>query len=218
MKTFSSYCYLLLLSMGFFIMHSLSHAITPEDLADTEIHVWKAYYGQDPSALKEALKGFIQNHYAVPNSEDLISAYSKVLITFAQTPQDASQETYEKSVLPLLEEVFNDFRKTSPLPLNPKEGAKAELCWWIARRGTADEYNPQNVGMLMETAYVLLYGGKMEDYRETALLRATAARHRDDYWESLSHEGLTDTYWGTIKRLLIQAYSHFPIEKLTPHP
>ena len=213
MKKAPSYFYLLLCLIGFCGMN-ISYGMIAEDLAKTEIHVWRAYYKQDTEALKAPLRDFIQSHYAIPDAEELISSYMSALMTFAQTPQESSQETYERVIFPLLENAFQDFQKKSTLTFDPKKAAQAELQWWIARRGTPDDYRPENVGRLMQNVYVLLYGGVLKDYTETAFLRATAARLRDDYWESSSNKGLTDAQWSTVEELLSKAYTQFPMERL----
>ncbi len=203
--------------MGFIKSQNLAYASTPEELANREIKVWEAYYRQDPVALQEHLGRFIELHYKVSSSKDIVPSYMEALMIFAKTPQQAPREVYIQRVLPLVEKAFEDIKRRSALYFVPKEVALAELNWWTARRGTPEEYDPKNVGRLMQGAYASLYGGAREDYKDAAFLRATAARLRDEYWEAHLQKGeksLSDEEWANVERKLVEAYNHFPMERL----
>lgn len=205
--------------VGYIYMPNILDATRPEQLADSELQVWKAYYEQEPQKIGEALHRFLVLHYNVStiDSKALAPLYGEALMKFAQTPQTSSQNVYTQTVLPSLQKALLELKKRSKLKFNPGEVSQAELKWWIARRGSPEEYDPKNVARLMRDAYVSLYGGIKEEYELSATHRATAARLRDEYWEAHLQKGeksLSDEEWLNVEKQLTEAYKHFPMNRL----
>jgi hypothetical protein len=100
-------------------------------------------------------------------------------------------------VLDDLTEAYSMIRRASGGSFNPKEVAKAELAWWIARR-TPGQNSPEQVGKKISELYALLYGHNDPAFLKAGVLRAQAAKLRD-------MEG-KDTDWQKVEDLLRKSY------------
>jgi hypothetical protein len=100
-------------------------------------------------------------------------------------------------VLPDLEAAFGELRRVTKRPFDPKQAARAELAWWVARR-TPGQDSAQQVGQGIGQVYAILYGQDRPGFEEAGVLRAEAGRLRD--------QGGAACDWQQVETLLQQSY------------
>ena len=108
-----------------------------------------------------------------------------------------SGANYEQVVLPDLEVAYLQLRALLKRSFDPREAARAELAWWVARR-TPGQDNTQEVGKRIAKLYSVIYGGERPEFLEAGVLRAEAAQLRD-------HGGV-HCDWAGVERLLRRSY------------
>jgi hypothetical protein len=176
----------------------------PDRLADLELDMWQAYYAKENVRLFKDLVVSLREQYRYTWSMSVRAAFhlARAAARFGNLRAD-----YD-SVLPDLEKAFTIARDWTHARYDPAALARAELAWWVARRDPALN-SPENVGRLIAETYAVMYGTPVERVSEAALLRARAARIRD--------EGGQQADWPTIGRMLRTSYRTLS-ESLIPHP
>ena len=104
---------------------------------------------------------------------------------------------YEQIVLPDLEMAYLQLRALLKLSFDPREAARAELAWWVARR-TPGRDNPEVVGKEIARLYSIIYGAERPGFLEAGILRAEAAQLRD--------RGGPNGDWKKVEGLLRRSY------------
>jgi len=165
----------------------------PTRLADLELRMWKAYYAKDRARLFGLLVTMLREQYRYSWATATREAFH--LARAAATFGDAN-EHYEV-VLPDLEIAYAMARSWLDAGFDPRAVAQAELAWWVARRRPGQN-SAEQVGRLIAQEYALLYETSAERVAPAALLRATAAKMRD--------EQAAQPDWDRIGRLLEQSY------------
>ena len=165
----------------------------PTRLADLELRMWKAYYAKDRARLFGLLVTMLREQYRYSWATATREAFH--LARAAATFGDAN-EHYEV-VLPDLEIAYAMARSWLDAGFDPRAVAQAELAWWVARRRPGQN-SAEQVGRLIAQEYALLYETSAERVTPAALLRATAAKMRD--------EQAAQPDWDRIGRLLEQSY------------
>ena len=165
----------------------------PDRTAAIEVNMWKAYYEQRNVALFRDLVTLNREMYRCPRSTAVRIAYhfSRAASAFAHL-----RSGYEQ-VLPDLEAGYRIARDWSGLSYDPAVIARAELAWWIARR-IPEMSSPEEVGGLIADLNAQFYGVARERVLEASILRARAARLRD--------EGGPSANWAEVGHLLTESY------------
>jgi hypothetical protein len=165
----------------------------PARLADLELRMWKAYYAKDRARLFSLLVTMLREQYRYSWATATREAFH--LARAAATFGDA-KDHYEV-VLPDLEAAYTMAKSWLDAGFDPRAVAQAELAWWVARR-IPGQNSAEQVGQLIAQEYALLYETSAERVAPAALLRATAAKMRD--------EQAAQPDWDRIGRLLEQSY------------
>jgi hypothetical protein len=165
----------------------------PTRLADLELRMWKAYYAKDRARLFGLLVTMLREQYRYSWATATREAFH--LARAAATFGDATDH-YEV-VLPDLEAAYAMAKRWLDAGFEPRAVAQAELAWWAARR-IPGQNSAEQVGHLIAMEYALLYETSVERVAPAALLRATAAKMRD--------EQAAQPDWDRIGRLLEQSY------------
>jgi len=165
----------------------------PTRLADLELRMWKAYYAKDRARLFGLLVTMLHEQYRYSWATATREAFH--LARAAATFGDA-KDHYEV-VLPDLEAAYAMAKSWLDAGFEPRAVAEAELAWWVARR-IPGQNSAEQVGQLIAQEYALLYESSVERVAPAALLRATAAKMRD--------EQAAQPDWDRIGRLLEQSY------------
>lgn len=170
----------------------------PAAVGKSETRMWQAYYGGDPFALGREMLTLQMSQLGVTASEAMAigEPLGRAAVTFSNT-----HEGYERDVLPALVEGYGQVAKVMGGTWDPKEAAKRELAWWVARR-TPGENEPANVGRKIADLYALLYGKRNADIERAGLLRAQAAFARD----KAAAKGQTPP-WDAIEKQLVDSYA-----------
>jgi hypothetical protein len=165
----------------------------PARLADLELRMWKAYYAKERVRLFGLLVTMLHEQYRYPWATATREAFhlARAAATFGDL-----KDHYDV-VLPDLEAAYATARSWLGAGFDAREVARAELAWWIARR-IPGQNSAEQVGQLMAVEYGLLYETAAERLAPAALLRATAAKMRD--------EQAAAPDWDRIGRLLEQSY------------
>jgi hypothetical protein len=155
--------------------------------------MWQAYYGKDRVRLFGLLVTMLHEQYRYSWATATRQAYhlARAAATFAEL-----KDHYEV-VLPDLEAAYASSKAWLDAGFDPRAVARAELAWWVARR-IPGQNSAEQVGRLIAEEYALLYETSVERVAPAALLRATAAKLRDD-------EAATPD-WNRIGRLLLESY------------
>jgi hypothetical protein len=165
----------------------------PARLADLELRMWKAYYAKDRARLFGLLVTMLREQYRYSWATATREAFhlARAASTFGDLKGDYEQ------VLPDLESGYATAKSWLDAGFDPRAVARAELAWWVARR-IPGQNSADQVGHLIAQEYALLYETSAERVAPAALLRATAAKMRD--------EQAAQPDWDRIGRLLEQSY------------
>ena len=166
---------------------------SPTRLASLELRMWQAYYAKQRVALFGLLVTLLHEQYRYSWATATREAFhlARAAATFGDL-----KDHYEV-VLPDLESAYATSRSWLGAGFDPHAVAQAELAWWVARR-VPGQNSAEHVGRLMAEEYALLYETTVERVAAAALLRATAAKLRDD------EAGRPE--WDRIGRLLEASY------------
>jgi hypothetical protein len=169
--------------------------LNPQRLAAAETRMWKLYYGGGSDfALGKELIALLRDQFglsyatAIKVGRDLAAATVKFRGT---------KTNYEEIVLPDLERAYTRVCKAVNGTWDPKEVARAELKWWVARR-SPETHEPEQVGRDIAHQYALLYGKENPEIDRAGLLRAQAADLRD--------KTARNTDWNKIGHMLEESY------------
>jgi len=149
--------------------------LDPDQIAAAETRMWQAYYTRDLPKLHSEMTALLRAQFRLPSADaeriarSLVGAAMKFAI---------GGTNYERTVLPDLEVAYLQLRAVLKRPFDPREAARAELDWWVARR-TPGRNNPQQVGKQIARLYSVIYGGERPEFLEAGVLRAEAALLRD---------------------------------------
>jgi hypothetical protein len=165
----------------------------PVRLADLEVGMWQAYYSQERARLFRLLVTMLHEQYRYSWATATVQAFhlARAAATFADL-----RGGYEV-VLPDLEAAYATAKVWTHAGFDPRDVARAELAWWVARR-LPGQNSADQVGALIAEEYALLYETRRETVAGAARSRAEAAALRDAEAERPD--------WETIRQLLQQSY------------
>lgn len=172
---------------------SLRH-FDPDRLATLEVGMWRAYYAKQQVRLFLLLVTMLheQYHYSWATATREGFHLARAAAIFG----DATGN-YDARVLPELEKAYSTAKDWLHGGFDPRAVARAELAWWVARR-VHGENSPEHVGALMAHAYALLYEAPESAMTQAAVLRAQAARLRDQQTQQAD--------WQAVGGLLRESY------------
>ena len=155
--------------------------------------MWQAYYAKDRTRLFALLVTMLheQYHYSWATAATEGLHIARAAATFGDL-----KSSYDV-VLPDLEKSYDTASRWLQAGFDPREVARAELAWWVARR-TPGHNDATEVGRLIAEEYALLYEAPLADMMHAGLLRAEAAALRDEQAEQPD--------WPEIGRLLTESY------------
>jgi hypothetical protein len=162
-------------------------------IAALEVDMWQAYYRKENVRLFRDLVVSLREQYRYTWVRAARAGFhlARAAATFG-----SARSNYEQ-VLPDLERAFGIARDWTGARFDPAAVARAELAWWVARREPGRD-SAEQVGRLIAEAYALMYEVPVEQVEEAALLRARAARLRD--------EGGEKADWATVGAILRNSY------------
>jgi hypothetical protein len=165
----------------------------PARVASLELDMWQAYYARERLRLFARLVTLLheQNRMSWARSIQVGFHFARAAARFADL-----RGGYD-AVLPDLERGYAIQREWLQAGFDPAAVARAELAWWVARRDPARN-SPEAVGALIADEHALLYEVPRGRVFETSVLRARAARLRDD------HHAAPD--WTRIGEMLAASY------------
>jgi hypothetical protein len=166
----------------------------PDRIAAAETRMWQAYYTRDLSRLHGEMADLLRAQFRIPPADAERIAKSLVGAAMNFTIPGAN---YEQVVLPDLEVAYLQLRALLKLSFDPREAARAELAWWIARR-TPGRDNPQQVGRQIARLYSVIYGVDRPEFLEAGILRAEAAQ--------LCDRSGPNCDWKRVEGLLLRSY------------
>ncbi len=162
-------------------------------MTDLETEMWQAYYRKEKLRLFRLLVTMLHEQYHYPWAKAARAGFH--LARAAARFGDAKGD-YER-VLPDLVASYAIARDWMGAHYDPAAVARAELAWWVARRDPARN-GVDSVGGLIADEYALLYEMPRERLLQAALLRAKAAKLRD--------EGGANADWGEVHEELADSY------------
>lgn len=184
---------LMLLTAGAWFLFR-SKGPDPKVIAAAETRMWQAYYAADPLRLHGELVTLLQAQFNLTPADAHGVAQS---LSLAAWKFETSRENYEALVLPDLEAAFGELKRVTKRSFDPKQAARAELAWWVARR-TPGQDSAQQVGQGIGQVYAILYGQDRPGFAEAGVLRAEAGRLRD--------QGGAACDWQQVEALLQRSY------------
>jgi hypothetical protein len=104
--------------------------------------------------------------------------------------------------LPDLERFYDQIRRGSSVPFDPKKAAALELEWWIIHRQQW-KYTRQDLENALAELQAAIFMQPVETVREHARLRAEAMLLRDD---RAGHGGLSSDHWNRIADMLDRSW------------
>jgi len=176
----------------------------PVRLADLELRMWQAYYAKERVRLFALLVTMLhaQYHYswATATREGFHLARAAATFGDAKCGGDGGRPDPCRPPSPILDDLTTAYgmaRSWLDARFDPSAVARAELAWWVARR-VPGRNSAEQVGALMADEYALLYETSRAKVAPSALLRAQAAKLRD--------EQAARPDWDRIGDLLRQSY------------
>ncbi len=166
----------------------------PGKVAAAESRMWQAYYANDHVALRQELTNLLRSQFGISASD---AKDIGVTLASAAMKFESTENNYKLTILPDLERAYSLLKNKLDISFDPKEAARAELDWWVARR-TPGGNSVEEVGRLIAYLYSVLFGRNQPAFERAGLLRAQAAHIRD--------EGGASCNWGMVKRLLHESY------------
>jgi hypothetical protein len=172
-------------------------------IANLEVGMWQAYYAKERLKLFGLLVLTLREQYHYSWATAVGAAFH--LARAAATFGDASGN-YEV-VLPDLTAAYQTVKAQSRATFDPRDVARAELSWWVARR-VPGQNSSQQIGRLIAEEYAALYAAPVGDVARAGLLRAQAAALRDAQ--------AANPDWDTIRQMLIDSYRDLRSELSPP--
>jgi hypothetical protein len=172
-------------------------ALSPDradKIAASETRMWQAYYRKDAVALGVELSALLQGQFGLSMNDAIDVSRDLGGAAFAF---HSSTGNHDQVVLPALLRAYQRLRASSGRSFDADAAARAELAWWVARR-TPGEDSPERVGERIAELYAIVYGAPRPEFVQAGLLRAQAARLRDNGGESSD--------WDEVERLLRRSY------------
>jgi hypothetical protein len=173
----------------------------PDELADLETRMWKAYYRRQPARLLGLLVLALREQARASWPRALASAVllTKAAVGFAQVSGD-----YER----FAPEIARGYRLLGlPKTVDVDEVARWELRWWVVRRELGLSAG-EAAGEAITRLYSAFYNVPLEAVAEAGRLRGVAAEVRDR-GASANPEGpqaAGRAYWPEVARLLRESY------------
>jgi hypothetical protein len=166
----------------------------PSRLANLETRMWQAYYEKQNIRLFSLLVVMLREQYHYSWAISVREAFhlARAAATFGN-----ARSNYEQ-VLPDLEAAYTMVRDWEGARFDPRDVARAELAWWVARR-IPGENAPEHVGAIIAEEYALLYEVPAPSVESAGVLRAQAGALRD------AQASAPD--WPVIESLLVRSYS-----------
>jgi hypothetical protein len=184
------------LAYAVFPRHPDLRAFDPRGMARSETAMWRHYYERQYLLLFADLYGNSRSQYGFSPWESARIAFAAARA--AKAFQPSNSRSGAQAALPYLEDYFALLARGTPVPLDIKAAARAELDWWQARR---EDTGPETYGAMIARVSALLYGQNSEKFRDAGMLRAEAMAFRD-----ASADSMTDAGWSTIETILTKAY------------
>jgi hypothetical protein len=211
MKTIKAYLYILL-TFCTPLCATDSNLIVPSEIAKEEVAAWKDYYDNDVTGLIQHLSHLVIVEFRL----NQLTAWTTVIpqlitaaATFKNVPHSAPKETYEKEVLPHLEDAYLAIKNALNGQWDANKAAQLELEWWLYRR-ESHLSSPEIVGEKIANLYELIYGENDEDhFNKAGYLRAVAARYRDLCQQMRGK--LEDSDWQIIENILENSYKEMAL-------
>lgn len=179
--------------LAWWVWSWLSHR-KADAIAAAETRMWKAYYKRDAIALGLELAALLRSQFGLSYLQSIEVA--KEMGSSAMKFQEGGGGDYSEA-LPELELAYGRLQALSGRSFDPREAARAELAWWVARRTPGDN-SVEEVGGKIAELYAVLYGSSAPEFAEAGLLRAQAGRIRD--------LGGADCDWKEVEKLLRESY------------
>ena len=176
-------------------------AFDPDELADLETRMWKAYYRRQPVRLFGLLVLALreQAHASWPRALASAVLLTKAAVGFAQATGD-----YER----FAPDIARGYRLLGlPDTVDVDEVARWELRWWVVRREIGLSAG-EAAGEAITRLYAAFYDVPVETVAEAGRLRGVAAEVRDRgaAAEPEGQRGAGRDYWPEVARLLRESY------------
>jgi hypothetical protein len=176
-------------------------AFDPDELADLETRMWKAYYRRQPVRLFGLLVLALreQAHASWPRALASAVLLTKAAVGFAQAAGD-----YER----FAPDIARGYRLLGlPDTVDLDETARWELRWWVVRREIGLSAGVA-AGEAITSLYAAFYDVPIETVAEAGRLRGVAAEIRDRgaAADPDGQRGVGRDYWPDVARLLRESY------------
>jgi len=157
--------------------------------------MWKAYYNADVTKIRTEVRSLLMEQFGLDekNAKAVENPLIRATWCFDQIDKD-----YDVLCLPDLELAYQELKRVSGMDFDPKQAARAELDWWVARR-TRGSDSPAQVGTLIARLYTVVFGKQCREFDRAGLLRAQAASIRD--------AGRAFCDWQKVQELLTESYT-----------
>lgn len=168
-------------------------AFDPDLTADLETDIWRVSSDHDERHLYLDLAALLHEENRYPWATACIAAFhmERAASSFADT-----HSGYEL-LLPDIQATFGAARDWTNAKFDPAAVARKELAWWVAQR-IPSQNSAAQVGALIADENAMLFDVPRERVLAASVLRAQAARLRDENEEN--------TDWDAVSSLLHQSY------------
>ena len=166
-------------------------------MAAAETRMWQAYYTMNVPVLGSELIGVMTREFGLTTDQarEVGAGLAAAAFMFLQFGPSREAE-----ILAPLERAYERLEQYTGGGWDPREAARAELDWWVARRAM-DRNSTEAVGRSISRLYSVLLGKTNEHIERAGQLRARAAHLRDS--KGLSRPGPA---WDGVQDLLAESY------------
>jgi hypothetical protein len=185
------------LGYGFWPRRADLRRFDPVAAGRLETAMWRHYYRGEYRGLFSALYRLNRAQYGFSPWDSFRLAYYAARASAAFQPSRSRSEA--ERALPFLHRYFGLLEQNTDEEFDATNAARLELEWWQLRRENAAVVEWADVIARVEA---LIYGIEADRVSESALLRASMMRYRDE------HQGasLTAADWTVIEEGLVRSY------------
>lgn len=163
-------------------------------IGELDAKMWRSYYERRKVGLFWQMSKLVREQFHAPFWRSFSMAYQAAKAAFV-FKEGQSREDYAKA-LPFLKQYYAQINALSDKPFDVKTMSKQELEWWIIRR--EPQHTTADWEQLLAQTAAILYGERVEKFKDYARLRVEAMFYRDQ-----KGRNITEADWQKINDLCL---------------
>jgi hypothetical protein len=179
-----------------------------DQIAEREVKVWKAMHQSCITReFYQDMAKVIEHFFNVPDASEVIFACPDILIRLGWIPGGKVSDIDQQNALPVFRETLTTLSRTCPFKFDTEKLIPIELERQFYPYDEIISINEtNNIKVIIQRTYAVIYGGSERNYDLTALFRANAIacygtlKRASDFTSNES--------WKIIKNQLVSSYQY----------